>query len=173
MAQNRKYSCIIEAKRDILEITLCLVVSFRASNYTGLFPLLITNFRMCFFQFKSQPALNLSAETMLETTLFPVQLKLYGITPVSFQVIQTLAEMLGFKALVLQWLLEDKTLLLFGPYTLYCFCFWAVLEWKWDLFISFRSKYVIYVHSKGGLVSQILDRNQEKGQFYILISQLE
>lgn len=109
MAQNRKYNCIIETKRDILEIILCLVVSFRASNYAGLSLPLITDFRKCFFQFKSQSALNLSAETMLETTLFPVQLKLYGIKPVSFQALQTLAETLGFKALVLQWLSGVKT----------------------------------------------------------------
>lgn len=84
IAQNRKWNCIIETETDILEIILCLVVSFRASNHTGLFPPLITNFRICFFQFKSQSASNLSAETMLETTLFPVQLKLHGIKPVSF-----------------------------------------------------------------------------------------
>lgn len=88
MAQNRRSSCIIETKRDILEIILCLVASFRASNYTGRFPPLITNFRKCFFQFRSQSALNLSAETMLETTLFPVWLKLHGVQPASLQVLR-------------------------------------------------------------------------------------
>lgn len=87
MTQNSKYNCIIETKRDILEIILCLAVSFRASNYIGLFPPLITNFRKCFFQFKTLSVLNLSTETMLETTLFPVQLKLHGIKPVSFQIL--------------------------------------------------------------------------------------
>lgn len=51
MAQNRKFSCVFETKRDILEVILCLVVCFRTSNY-WYFLSLNTGFRH-FFQFEN------------------------------------------------------------------------------------------------------------------------